>query len=115
MTLLFHIKRRIAGQHRLVLERFSLKGEMEEIRKISGQNYESYDFGSVCCRGSTQRMLAINIGENIQVTVLRIAGNHVRIGVEAPNSVPAHRAERAIKTGQKKNKVNERGGTMVSP
>ena len=43
----------------------------------------------------------INIGENIQVTVLRIAGNHVRIGVEAPKSVPVHRAERASKTGQK--------------
>jgi hypothetical protein len=57
MTMLFHIKRRIAGQHRSVLELFSLKGEMEEIRKISGQNCESCDFGSVCCGGPTLRLL----------------------------------------------------------
>ena len=44
----------------------------------------------------------VNIGENIQVTVLRIDGNHVRIGVAAPKSVPVHRAERAIKLGRNK-------------
>lgn len=35
----------------------------------------------------------VNIGEDIQVTVLRIDGNHVRIGVTAPKSVPVHRAD----------------------
>jgi carbon storage regulator len=44
----------------------------------------------------------INIGENIQVTVLRIDRNYVRIGVEAPKSVPVHRAERVINTRQDK-------------
>ena len=46
----------------------------------------------------------VNIGENIQVTVLRIDGNQVRIGVAAPKSVLVHRAERAIKTRQKQTK-----------
>lgn len=43
----------------------------------------------------------VNIGENIQVTVLRIEGNRVRIGVEAPKSVPVHRVERVINTRRK--------------
>ena len=48
----------------------------------------------------------VNIGENIQVTVLRIDGNHVHIGVTAPKSVPVHRAERVIKDWAEANKVN---------
>jgi carbon storage regulator len=39
----------------------------------------------------------VNIGENIQVIMLRIDGNHVRIGVAAPKSAPVHRVERVIK------------------
>lgn len=35
----------------------------------------------------------LNIGDNVQVTVLSIKGNQVRIGVNAPKDVPVHREE----------------------
>lgn len=35
----------------------------------------------------------INIGNDIEVTVLGIRGNQARIGVNAPKDVPVHREE----------------------
>lgn len=38
----------------------------------------------------------IKIGEDIYVTVVRIAGDKVRLGVEAPIDLPVHREEVAL-------------------
>lgn len=35
----------------------------------------------------------ITIGDNIEITVLSVTGNQVRLGVEAPKDVPVHREE----------------------
>jgi carbon storage regulator len=36
---------------------------------------------------------AIVIGEDVEVSVLAVVGDKVRIGIEAPRSVPVHRKE----------------------
>lgn len=36
---------------------------------------------------------SLMIGEDVSVTVLRVKGNQVRLGVEAPKSVSVHRQE----------------------
>ncbi|MCA9188712.1 MAG: carbon storage regulator CsrA [Pirellulaceae bacterium] len=35
----------------------------------------------------------VMIGDSIKVTVVRMAGNVVRLGIEAPTHVPVHRGE----------------------
>jgi carbon storage regulator len=42
----------------------------------------------------TRRILeTIMIGHDIEVTVLGVKGNHVRLGIKAPKSTPVHREE----------------------
>jgi carbon storage regulator CsrA len=45
----------------------------------------------------------IVIGDNIKVTILKLKGNTVRIGIEAPNDVRVLRAELPRETHEKKN------------
>lgn len=42
---------------------------------------------------SRQRDQAIMIGEGIEITVVDIRGDKVRLGVTAPNEIPVHRKE----------------------
>jgi carbon storage regulator len=35
----------------------------------------------------------VMIGDEVTLTVLGVKGNHVRVGINAPKSVPVHRAE----------------------
>jgi len=36
---------------------------------------------------------AIQIGDDIEITVLAIQGDQVKLGIEAPRSIPVHREE----------------------
>jgi len=55
----------------------------------------------VLSRKANEKIL---IGENVVVTVVSIRGGKVRLGVEAPDDVPVHRAEarRAVGLGARR-------------
>ena len=40
---------------------------------------------------SRKQHQSLVIGENIKITVLELKGNQVRIGIDAPESIPVHR------------------------
>jgi carbon storage regulator len=42
---------------------------------------------------SRQRDESIIIGDNIVITIVDIRGDKVRIGIDAPTSIPVHRQE----------------------
>ena len=42
----------------------------------------------------------IIIGDDIRITLVRIAGNRVRLGISAPNDVTIKRAEIAFDSGE---------------
>ncbi len=60
---------------------------------------------------SRKRNEQIVIAENIVITVVEIRGGKVRLGIEAPKSVPVHRKEvyEAIQR-EKEQKTNQESG-----
>lgn len=58
----------------------------------------------VVTRKVGQRIL---IGENIAVTVLKVSGGGVRIGIDAPAEMPIMREELAQESGKRRAKSGE--------
>jgi len=51
---------------------------------------------------------AIMIGDDVVITILSVRGNQVRLGIDAPKSIPVHREE--IYHLNKREKNNETNG-----
>lgn len=57
---------------------------------------------------------SIYIGDDVVITVVEIRGDKVRLGVEAPKSVPVHRQE-VFEAIQRANKAAEQSAATVDP
>ncbi|BAU49652.1 carbon storage regulator [Sulfurifustis variabilis] len=52
----------------------------------------------------------LNIGDDVQVTIIGICGSRVRIGIAAPRDVPVHREEIRRRIAQERQAVAARKG-----
>lgn len=57
---------------------------------------------------------SLMIGDEVNVTVLGIRGNQVRIGVDAPKDIPVHRQEIYERIQKEKEKENDVPSSEVS-
>ncbi|MGM7683393.1 carbon storage regulator CsrA [Cytobacillus sp. Hm23] len=57
---------------------------------------------------------AIHIGEDIQITVLDIDGDQIKLGIEAPKQVEIHRQEIYIAIQQENNEATSASKDLLS-
>ena len=62
---------------------------------------------------SRQRDETIMIGDDIEVTVVDIRGDKVRLGINAPKEIPVHRKE-VYDAIRRENRANARSGDVVT-
>jgi len=57
---------------------------------------------------------ALNIGDEVQVTILGIKGNQVRVGINAPLNIPVHREEIYEKIKQEQATKGTQAGVQLT-